>query len=328
MKSMQKAVFVTRRLPQRIREHNLTLISAGVAFYAFLAFVPTLIAVVSVYGLVAEPSDVARQVNSFASALPDEVEDFITFQLRSIVESSRTGVSVTLAVSLVIALWSASGGMAALITGLHVAQEREQPRSFVTKRGKALLLTIAAVVLLAVVVFLVAVLPGLVDDLGTGGKTALAIVRWPVLALVMLVGIGALYRLSVRDARRGRFAFFTPGVVVATLGWIVVSAGFAFYTANFAALQRHLRVAGHDRRAPAVAVPQRPGDPRRRRGRLRHSVRSHGKLTGAAAPLAVNPTRQVTRVTATGRRGVWVPRGGSSRPRGLGPRPSQRCRGR
>ena len=148
MKSMQKAAFVLVAFRNACALHNLTLVSAGVAFYAFLAFVPTLIAVVSVYGLVAEPADVARQVDSFASALPDEVENFISFQLKSIVESSRTGVSVTLAVSLVIALWSASGGMAALITGLHVAQEQEQPRSFVTKRGKALLLTIAAVVLL------------------------------------------------------------------------------------------------------------------------------------------------------------------------------------
>ena len=206
--------------------------------YAFLAFVPTLIAVVSVYGLVASPADVSRQVDSFASALPDEVEKFISFQLKSIVESSRTGVSVTLAVALVIALWSASGGMAALITGLHVAQEQEQPRKFVVKRGKALLLTIAAVVLLTIVVFLVAALPGVVDDLGSAGRTALVIVRWPVLAFVMLVGIGALYRLSVRDARRGRWVLFTPGAVVATLGWIVVSVGFSFYTANFAHYSR------------------------------------------------------------------------------------------
>jgi membrane protein len=238
MKSIQKAAFVARRIPGRMREHNLTLVSAGVAFYAFLAFISTLIAVVSVYGLVAEPSDVVRQVDSFASALPDEVEAFISFQLKSIVESSRTGVSVTLAVSLVIALWSASGGVAALITGLHVAQEREQPRKFVVKRGKALLLTLATVVLLSIVVFLIAVLPGVVDDLGNAGETALAIIRWPVLALVMLVGVGALYRLSVRGARRGRFALFTPGAVVATLGWIVVSAGFAFYTANFAHYSR------------------------------------------------------------------------------------------
>jgi membrane protein len=231
--ALRKVAFVGRRLPERMRTHNLTLVAAGVAFYAFLAFVPTLIAVVSVYGLVADPDDVARQVEDFASALPDEVESFITFQLKSIASANRTGVSVTLAVSLVVALWSASGGIAALVTGLHVAQEREQPKSFVTKRGKALLLTIATVVLLAIVVFLVAVLPGVVDDAGSAGRTAFAIARWPVLALVMLVGIGALYRLSVRGARRGRLGLVTPGAVVATLGWIVVSVGFAFYTANF-----------------------------------------------------------------------------------------------
>jgi membrane protein len=88
-------------------------------------------------------------------------------------------------------------------------------------------------VLLSIVVFLIAVLPGIVDDLGTAGRTTAAIVRWPVLALVMLVGIGTLYRLSVRESSRGRFGIITPGAVAATLGWIVVSAGFAFYTANF-----------------------------------------------------------------------------------------------
>lgn len=234
MKSMQKATFVVRRLPERIRAHNLTLVAAGVAFYAFLAFVPTLIAVVSVYGLVAEPSDVERQVDNFASALPDEVEDFIRFQLQSIVDANRTGVSITLAVSLVIALWSASGGMAALVTGVHVSQDRTQPKSFIVKRGKAVLLTIAAVILLSIVVFLVAVVPGLVDDFGAGGRLGVAILRWPVLALVMLFGIGALYRLGVRDARRGRLGVFTPGTVIATVLWLAVSALFALYTANFA----------------------------------------------------------------------------------------------
>jgi membrane protein len=91
------------------------------AFYAFPAFVPTLIALVSIYGLVAEPADVARQVESFASALPDEVQSFIEFQLTSIAESSSAGVSVTLIIALALALWCASGGMAAVVTGIHVA---------------------------------------------------------------------------------------------------------------------------------------------------------------------------------------------------------------
>jgi membrane protein len=120
---------VVARLPPRIREHNLTLVAAGVAFYAFLALVPALIAFISIYGLVADPTDVTRQVEDIASALPAEVQDFLVFQLTSIVEANAAGVSVTLLIAVVLALWSASGGMAALITGIHVAHERDEPKS-------------------------------------------------------------------------------------------------------------------------------------------------------------------------------------------------------
>jgi membrane protein len=127
---------VGSRLPARLREHNLTLVAAGVAFYAFLAFVPALIAFISIYGLVADPNDVTRQVTDLASALPKEVQSFLVFQLTSIVNANTAGVSVTLLIALVLALWSASGGMAALITGIHVARERDEPKSFVTNAAK------------------------------------------------------------------------------------------------------------------------------------------------------------------------------------------------
>jgi membrane protein len=232
-KQMRKVGFVLRQLPERVRAHNLTLVGAGVAFYAFLAFIPTLIAVVSVYGLVATPTDVERQVDDFASALPDEVEDFIKFQLTSVVEASDTGVSITLVVSVAVALWSASGGMAALITGLHVAQEQEEPKSFVVKRGKAVALTLGSVLLLAMVVFIVAVLPGLAADFGDSGRLSLSVVRWPVLLLVMIVGVGALYRLSVSEARPGRFGIITVGTLTGAVLWVLASALFGIYTANF-----------------------------------------------------------------------------------------------
>ena len=101
-----------------------------------------------------------------ASALPQEVQDFLVFQLTSIVNANRAGVSITLVVAIALALWSASGGMAALITGIHVAHEQDEPKSFVAKRGKALLLTFAAIVFLGVVVFVVAAMPPLLADLG------------------------------------------------------------------------------------------------------------------------------------------------------------------
>ncbi len=123
---MVASVWVSvKKIPSRLREHNTTLVAAGVAFYAFLAFIPALIAFISVYGLIADPADVKRQVEDVASALPKEVQSFLVFQLDAIVKANPAAVSVTLVVAIVIALWSASGGMAALITGIHVAYERD-----------------------------------------------------------------------------------------------------------------------------------------------------------------------------------------------------------
>ena len=228
------------RLSPRLREHNLTLVAAGVAFYAFLAFVPALIAFISIYGLVADPKDVTRQVQDIASALPEEVQEFLVFQLTSITEANRAGVSITLIIAIALALWSASGGMAALITGIHVAHEHDEPKSFVAKRGKALLLTLGAIVFLSVVIFITAALPPLLSDagLGTAGRVVFGIVRWPILAAVMIAGIGLLYRFALKDGRRGWLGVVTPGAVVAMLGWLIVSALFAAYTANFSSYSK------------------------------------------------------------------------------------------
>jgi membrane protein len=231
---------VATKLSPRIREHNLTLVAAGVAFYAFLAFVPALVALISVYGLVSNPSDVTRQVQDIASALPKEVQDFLVFQLTSIVNANRAGVSITLAIAIVIAFWSASGGMAALITGIHVAHEHEEPKSFITKRSKALLLTVGAVVFLVFVIFVIAGLPSVLSNagLGTPGRVAFGIVRWPLLAAVMVVGIGLLYKFSLKEHPTTWLGVVTTGSIVATVGWLVVSAFFAVYTANFSSYSK------------------------------------------------------------------------------------------
>jgi membrane protein len=224
------------RLSERLREHNLTLVAAGVAFYAFLALVPTLIAFVSIYGLVADPSDVTRQVEDIGSALPEEVRSFLVYQLTQIVNASSGGVSVVAVVAILLALWSASSGMAALVTGIHIARERKEPKGFVAKRGKALLLTLGAILFLAVVLIVIVAVPPLVSDAGLGkaGRIAFGILRWPFLAAVMVVGIGLLYRFAVEKGARGWLGFLTRGAIVATLGWVIASGLFAAYTANFA----------------------------------------------------------------------------------------------
>jgi membrane protein len=230
---------IARALPERFRAHNLGLLSAGVAFHAFLAFVPTLIVVVALYGRVADPNDVEHQVHSFARALPDEVERLITAQITRIERADTAGLSITLLVATVVALWSASSGMAGLIAGVNAARGRPAP-SFVDKRGKALLLVLGAAVLLIVMMFLIAALPALLADLGwaTEGRVALNVLRWPVLAFVMITAIGVLYRVAVQERRHRWLGVVTPGAVVATVVWLVASGLFALYTANFTRYSR------------------------------------------------------------------------------------------
>jgi membrane protein len=231
----QRVRQVGPQLPERLRLHNLSLVSAGVAFYAFLAFVPTLIIVVAVYGLVADVKDVPRQVHNFAGALPHEVETFIQSQVTRIARADTTGLSITLFVAILIALWSASGGMAALVAGISVARDQLTELTFVKKRIKGLMLTLGAVVVLSAMLFLITAVPALLRDLGVGhdGRVVVNILRWPALAVVMIIGLGVLYRISVDRPPRVRFGIVTPGTVVATLVWLAASAGFAFYTANF-----------------------------------------------------------------------------------------------
>jgi membrane protein len=231
---------IASRLLPRIREHNLTLVAAGVAFYAFLALIPALVAFISIYGLLANPANVTRQVQNVASALPKEVQNFFVYQLTSIIHANRAGVSITLIIAVALALWSASGGMAALVTGVHVAHEQDQSQNFVGRRGKALVLTLGAMVFLGIVIFVIAALPPVLSNLGLGtaGRIVFGIVRWPVLAAVMVTGVGLLYRFSMKDGSRGWLGIVTPGAVVATIGWLIASALFAVFTANFSSYSK------------------------------------------------------------------------------------------
>jgi membrane protein len=238
--SIERVKQVGLQMPSRLREHSLPLVSAGVAFYAFLAFVPTLIIAVAAYGVVADVNDVPNQVHDFAGALPDDVEAFIRSEVTRIAKADTAGVSITVVIALLVALWSASGGMAALVTGISVARDQVKDLTFVTKRVKGLVLTVGAVVVLAALLFLIAAVPALIHDIGPGdgGKVLLNIVRWPALAIVMIVGLGVLYRVAVEEPPRVRWGIVTPGTVVATVVWLVASGGFAVYTSNFARYSR------------------------------------------------------------------------------------------
>jgi membrane protein len=230
-------VVLAKATKKRMDEHNLTLVAAGVGFYSFLALIPALVAIVSLYGLLANPADVTRQVNDFAGALPEEARTFITSQLHSIIKSSGAGVTVALLIGLVAAVWSASAAMASLISGIDLAQGRRKKRKFVERRGLALALTLGAVVLLIVVVLLVASVPSLLSDAGVNGfgGSVLNVARWPIAAGVMVCALAVLYHVVAGRSGRPRIG---PGPIAGAAVWLLASILFALYTANFSSYSK------------------------------------------------------------------------------------------
>jgi membrane protein len=225
---------VTKRAFKEMGQDHLTLIAGGVAYAWFLALFPGLIAAVMVYGLVTDPAEVQQQVESFASGLPNSAQALLTDQMQSIASGSGGGLSFGLLLSIALALWAASAGIAGLVDAVNIAYDEDDSRNFVVKRGLAILLTIGFLVFIAVAVGLVAVLPIVFSTIGLGivGQFFLGIGRFVALVIIMLVALALLYRIGPdRDAPKIRWA--SPGAITATVLWIVASIAFSLYVNNF-----------------------------------------------------------------------------------------------
>jgi membrane protein len=226
-------VQVAKRGWREAKADQVPLLAAGVAFYAFLAIFPALIAIVSIYGLFADPSTIANQLNSLTAALPDEAAQIITDQVTAL-SSRRQTLGISLILAVLIALWSASAGISNLLTAINVAYDEEDKRGFVKKRLMSLGLTLAAIVFMVIILALVAVLPPLLKAVfGTGAlRWVLQILGWLVMVVLVAAGLAILYRLGPdRDAPRMKWV--SVGAVVATFLWLVASIGFSIYTSTF-----------------------------------------------------------------------------------------------
>jgi membrane protein len=217
-----------------ISETNLFLIAGGVTYAILLALFPGLAALVSLYGLVLDASQIDKQVGTLSEILPAETQQLLVEQLHKLVEASSGALGIGAAVGVVLALWSASRGMSGLITALNIAYEEKERRGFFKLNMLALGLTLAQLVGGIVIISLVAVLPAAVQflDVGAATKWLLLVVQWPLLIVMMMLGLGILYRYAP-DREKPQWRWVSPGAVAATILWVIASIGFTIYVANF-----------------------------------------------------------------------------------------------
>ena len=210
-----------------VSEANLFLIAGGVTYAILLALFPGLAALVSLYGLVLDASQIERHIGALSGVLPTQTLELLSDQLHKLVEASGSALGVGAAVGLVLALWSASRGMSGTITALNIAYEEKERRGFLKLNFLALGLTLGMMAGGVVVIALVAVLPAAVQFLDLGGATKwlLLVVQWPLLIVLVMLGLAVLYRYAPDKAQwRYDKTYGSLGGVIILLTWAYLSA--------------------------------------------------------------------------------------------------------
>jgi membrane protein len=227
-----------KRVVSEFRDDNLTDWAAALTYYAVLSLFPAFIAMISILGLVVDPQTITRVVTDVVRQLgPADAVKTFEGPINQISANQSTAL-FGLIFGLVVALWTASNYVGAFMRASNAIYEREEGRPFYKLKPIQMLVTLTLVLLAALVVLSlivtgpVAQAVGDAVGLGDAAVTAWNIAKWPVMLVVVMLMLAILY-WSAPNAKMFGFRWVSPGSVVAVLVWIVASAGFAFYVANF-----------------------------------------------------------------------------------------------
>ncbi len=208
--------------------------SGGVAFFTLLASFPMIAAIVSLYGLFADRSTIGDHLTLLSGLLPFGVLDLIRDQITLVSKQGNDTLGMAFMVGLLIALGSANSGITALFDALNVVYNEREKRSFVRFYATTFLFTLAGIVFVILAITGVVVVPLALSSLGLANsmERLLALLRWPILFVIVGVNLAFIYRYgpSRRDAR---WRWVTSGSIFAALLWIAASMLFSWYVATF-----------------------------------------------------------------------------------------------
>jgi membrane protein len=208
-------------------------VAAGVTFYALLAIFPAITALVSVYGLFADPVSIQSHLATVSAFMPGGAIDIIGEQVQRIA-SEKSGLGFAFALGLATSIWSANAGMKAVFDALNVAYGEKETRGFIKLNATSLAFT-AGMLVFAVVALTAAVgVPLVLAWLPLGEWLALALrwLRWPLLLVLLGLALALLYRFGP-TRKKPRWRWITVGSGFACIAWVLASAAFSYYAANF-----------------------------------------------------------------------------------------------
>ncbi len=230
-----------KRTVAEFREDNLTVWAAALTYYGVLSIFPALLALISLLGLIGK-SATQPLINNLSSVASGPAKQIITSAIQNL-QSGRGGAGALFIVSLAAALWAASGYVAAFMQGSNVIYDVGEGRPIWKTLPTRLLTTLVLLLLLAVAAVGVTFTGGLATQagkllgVGSSAVTIWDIAKWPVILATVLTMLSILYWASP-NVKHPRFRWVSAGGILGLVVWLLASAAFALYVANFASYNK------------------------------------------------------------------------------------------
>lgn len=215
-----------------IGEHRVVALAAGVTFYSILALFPAMAALVSLYGLFADPATIATHLESVAAVLPGGAIQVIGDELNRLVSQGSGKLGVTFLVGLGAALWSTNAGIKSLMDALNLVYGAPEQRGLFKLNAVSLAFTAGMIGFVLLALTGMIVLPIVLDYTGVNFDLFVKVARWPALLVLAAVGLAVLYRFGPSHGG-ARWKWISWGSAFAAIAWLIVSLLFTWYAANF-----------------------------------------------------------------------------------------------
>lgn len=221
---------VLLRTYQGIDRDNLSLIAAGVSFYVLLALFPAITAGVSIYGLFANPAEVAGQLKELSAFIPMDVLNIVITQLESVAARDQASLGFSAMLGVLVAVWSAGKGFRAMLLALNIAYQQKEHRGLIAQYVMGFVFTLAAVLSILLVFAVVFGLPLWLEAMAMPAwlVAMLKFLRWPLLLFSGVISLAVLYRYGPNRANP-RWIWVTWGALIAACLWMLGSIGFNTY---------------------------------------------------------------------------------------------------
>jgi membrane protein len=226
---------VMRRTYLEIISDRISLVAAGCAFYATLALFPAITMLISVYGLVFDPTTVEPQLQVVRELLPPAAFTLIADRVHTLVSQENATLGFSLVVSTAIALWSSSTGTKAMLSALNMAYEEQERRNFLRFQATGLSMTLCGILGAVIALVILVFLPVAIEFLGLDAyaKAVVRIASFVMLIVFVITSLSLLYYFGP-SRRSAKWHWVTPGSLIATLLWLVASILFSLYVGHIA----------------------------------------------------------------------------------------------